>query len=254
MLTDTHLHLYLDDFNDDLDNVISNARKNKVSRFFLPNINSSSITKLLKICDLYENTFPMIGLHPCYVNEDFKQELKHLKSLIEKHKFIAIGEIGIDLHWDKKFFSQQKIVFLEQIEWAKKYKLPIVIHSRNSFDEIYELLCSETDQKLKGIFHCFSGTVDQANKIIDMGYLLGVGGISTFKNSNMDSVLKEIDIKNIVLETDSPYLAPTPFRGKRNEPKYLVLIAEKICKLKNISLEELAYITNQNINRVFFKK
>ena len=228
--------------------------KTKLADFFLPNINSSSITKLLKICDLYENTFPMIGLHPCYVNEDFKQELKHLKSLIEKHKFIAIGEIGIDLHWDKKFFSQQKIVFLEQIEWAKKYKLPIVIHSRNSFDEIYELLCSETDQKLKGIFHCFSGTVDQANKIIDMGYLLGVGGISTFKNSNMDSVLKEIDIKNIVLETDSPYLAPTPFRGKRNEPKYLVLIAEKICKLKNISLEELAYITNQNINRVFFKK
>ena len=254
MLTDTHLHLYLDDFNEDLDNVISDARKNKVNRFFLPNINSSSIAKLLKICKLYENTFPMIGLHPCYVKENFKQELKHLKSLLEKYKFIAIGEIGIDLHWDKNFFSQQKIAFLEQIEWAKKYKLPIVIHSRNSFDEIYEILCSETDHKLKGIFHCFSGTKDQANKIIDMGFLLGIGGISTFKNSNMDNVLKEIDIKNIVLETDSPYLAPTPFRGKRNQPKYLVFIAEKICKLKNISLDELAYQTNQNIDRVFLKK
>ena len=251
MLTDTHLHLYLDDFNEDLDNVISDARKNKVNRFFLPNINSSSIAKLLKICKLYENTFPMIGLHPCYVKENYKQELKHLKSLLEKYKFIAIGEIGIDLFHEKKYFDQQVIAFEEQIKLSIDYDMPIVIHSRDSFDEIFEVLQQFKSNKLRGIFHCFTGNLEQANKIIDLNFHLGIGGVVTFKNGKISEFLSSVPIERIVLETDSPYLAPSPFRGKRNESSNIKYIAEKLCDIYNLSFQEIAKITTQNSKDVF---
>ncbi|HVA97815.1 MAG TPA: TatD family hydrolase [Bacteroidia bacterium] len=253
IFTDTHTHLYAKEFDIDRNQLIENAIQKGVQRFFLPNIDSTFITDLLQLKNNFpENCFPMIGLHPCSVNENYVQELAIAANYLSKEKFIAIGEIGIDLYWDKTFFSQQQFAFRTQIEWAKKWNLPIVIHSRNSFDEVYEILSETNDNKLKGIFHCFSGNVEQAKKIIALGnFKLGIGGVLTFKNSGLDNVVKEIDLEHLVLETDAPYLAPTPHRGKRNEPSYLVLIAEKLAAIKNCSVEEIAEITTQNSKIIF---
>jgi len=253
MLTDTHTHLYLEEFDHDRDRVIENAIQLGVKRFFLPNIDSSSIDALLTLTRAYpENCFPMIGLHPCSVKENFEEELALVEDWLSKEKFYAIGEIGIDLHWDKTFFEQQKAAFRKQIELAKKLRLPIVIHSRNSFDEIFNIIDDLNDDNLKGIFHCFSGTLEQAEKIISYGgFKLGIGGVVTFKNAGLDKVVSQIDVKHIVLETDAPYLTPAPHRGKRNESAYLLHIAQKTADIYNIPVEKLAEITTDNSQSIY---
>ena len=252
-LTDTHTHLYLKEFDHDRNRVIENAMQLGVTRFFLPNIDSSSIDDLLTLTNTYpENCFPMMGLHPCSVKENFEEELAFVEDWLSKSKFYAIGEIGIDLHWDKTFFKQQEAAFRKQIGLAKKFKLPIVIHSRNSFDEIFNIIDDVNDDDLKGIFHCFSGTLEQAEKIIAYGgFRLGIGGVVTFKNAGLDKVVSQIDVKHIVLETDAPYLAPAPHRGKRNESAYLLHTAQKVADLYNISVDEIAEITTCNSKAIY---
>ncbi len=255
MLTDSHTHLYLKDFHDDLNMVIENALNNKVDRFMLPNIDDTTILSLL---DLHKKDpsvfFPMLGLHPCSVKKNFIKKLEELYEYIDKYPFIGIGEIGMDLYWDNTFIEEQKEALAIQINWSKKHNLPIVIHSRNSFKEIYSVVSKEKNDNTTGIFHCFSGTYQDALDIIDMGFYLGIGGVITFKNSNLCEIIKNVDLKHLVLETDAPYLAPHPMRGKRNEPKFLPLIANKIAELKNTSVELVAEITTQNTNHLFFNK
>ncbi|MEO6884058.1 MAG: TatD family hydrolase [Bacteroidia bacterium] len=253
IFTDTHTHLYAKEFDVDRILLIENAIGKGVERFFLPNIDQTSIAGLLDLKKKFpEHCFPMMGLHPCSVKENYEEELAIAENYLSKEKFVAIGEIGIDLYWDKTFFSQQQKVFRTQIEWAKKYDLPIVIHSRNSFEEVFEILSELNDNKLKGIFHCFSGTLVQAEKIIALGgFKLGIGGVLTFKNSGLDNVVREIDLEHFVLETDAPFLAPAPHRGKRNEPSFLVIIAEKLATIKNISVEKVAEITTLNSKKIF---
>lgn len=253
ILTDTHTHLYLEEFDGDRKDVIENAMKKNIKRFFLPNIDSSTVNAMLALADAYPgNCFPMMGLHPGSVKENYEAELKLVEAGLAQQKFYAVGEIGIDLYWDKTFIGEQKIAFQKQIELAKKHALPIVIHMRDSFNETYEIVEALNNEQLSGIFHCFSGTLEQAKKIISLGgFKLGIGGVLTFKNSGLDKVISEIDIKHLVLETDSPYLAPVPYRGKRNESAYLVNVAEKLAELHHTSVEEVANITTEN-SRVIF--
>lgn len=253
ILTDTHTHLYSEQFNDDIDTVIKNSIDKGITRLFLPNIDSSSIDGMMKLgTDYPDNCFPMMGLHPTSVGENYKEELALIEDWMNKQKFCAFGEIGIDLYWDKTFFKEQQEAFRFQIELAKKYELPFVIHCRDAFDEIFEILDELNDAKMRGIFHCFTGTVEQANHIINYGdFKIGIGGVVTFKNSGLDKVVEQIDLKHLVLETDSPYLAPAPFRGKRNESTYLYTIAEKVADIYNISIEEVAEITTANSKEVF---
>ena len=255
MLTDSHTHLYLKDFQDDLNTVIENALNNKVDRFMLPNIDDTTILSLL---DLHKKDpslfFPMLGLHPCSVKKNFIKKLEEIYKYIDQYPFIGIGEIGIDLYWDSTFIEEQKEALKIQINWSKKHNLPIIIHSRNSFNEIYSVVSKEKNDNTTGIFHCFSGSYQEALEIIDMGFYLGIGGVITFKNSNLGEIIKKIDLKHLVLETDAPYLAPHPMRGKRNEPKFLPLIANKIAEIKNTSVELVTEITTQNTNHLFFNK
>lgn len=251
-ICDTHTHLYAEEFNADRNLLINDANKKGVNKFFLPNIDSSSFNGLYQVCDEFpENCFPMMGLHPCSVKENYKEELAKAEAEFEKRKFYAIGEIGIDLYWDKTFVEQQKEAFKIQIGWAAEKKLPIVIHSRNSTDEIIKILKAHSHLNLFGIFHCFSGNIEQANEIIEMGFYLGIGGVVTFKNSGLDKVIEKINLENIVLETDAPYLAPIPFRGKRNEPSYILNVVKKISEIKNVSEEDVANITSANAGKVF---
>lgn len=252
IFTDTHTHLYLEEFDSDRAIVINRAVEQNVKYMLLPNIDSSSINGMLKLCRQFPaNCFPMMGLHPTSVKENFREELKSAENWLEKEKFYAIGETGIDLYWDTTFQKEQEIVFSKQIELAKKYRLPIVIHMRNSFDEIYNIVKEHVSSELTGVFHCFTGSIEQAEKIIDMDFMLGIGGVVTFKNSGLASVVSDIDLKHIILETDSPFLAPVPYRGKRNESGYIQLIAKKISEIKNISVEEAGRITTNNANRLF---
>lgn len=223
-----------------------------VSRLFVPSIDSSYTQKMYDLEKQYpESVFLMMGLHPCYVKENYLEELQHVESELTKRKFAAIGEIGIDLFWDKTFLKQQQEAFVRQIQWAKQYQLPINIHCRDAFDEIFEILEQEKSPELWGIFHCFTGDFNQANQAISCGMKLGIGGVATFKNGKIDQFLNEIDIKNIVLETDAPYLAPVPHRGKRNESSYVKLVAQKLSEIYNVSLEEIAEITTKNSKDVF---
>lgn len=255
MFTDSHIHLYLDQFDTDLDVIIKEALNQKINRFLLPNIDNATLPKLLSICKKYPNLlFPMIGLHPCSVDKNYLNNLDLLYSKIKSSNFIGIGEVGMDLYWEKKFIEEQKEAFKIQTHWANKNNLPIIIHCRNAFHEIYPILKKEKKSETTGIFHCFSGTYEEAKKIIDLGFYLGIGGVLTFKNSSLIEVIKKIDLNYIVLETDAPYLAPHPMRGKRNEPKFLSIIAEKVSEIKNITTEELAAYTNKNINDIFFQK
>lgn len=225
---------------------------NQVTRLFLPNVDSESIAMISELVSEYpENCFPMLGLHPCDVKEGYEAELEIIKQEISKSKIYAIGEIGIDLYWDKTTLEIQQKAFRIQIEWAKELNLPIVIHCRDAFDEVYELLLSVNDDKLRGIFHCFTGTKEQADLIINLGFYLGIGGVVTYKNSGLDKVVQQLDLKNIVLETDSPYLTPVPFRGKPNESSYLKYVAEKVADIKNVSIEEVAEITTENSKLIF---
>ncbi|MDQ3047852.1 MAG: TatD family hydrolase [Bacteroidota bacterium] len=253
ILTDTHTHLYSKEFDTDRDILIRKALDQGVTRLFMPNVDSSSIEGMLEVeRNFSENCFPMMGLHPCSVNADYKNELEIVEDWMNKRKFIAIGEIGIDLYWDKTFFVQQQDAFRRQIQLAAKYSLPYVIHSRSSFDEVMEIVNEFKNEKIKAIFHCFSGNVEQAEQVIAAGdFKLGIGGVVTFKNSGLDKVVDAIDLRHLVLETDAPYLAPVPFRGKRNEPDYLLMVAKKIAEIKNISVEEVASVTSENSKYVF---
>lgn len=252
MFIDTHTHLYAEEFDTDRNTVIKKALASGIKKFYLPNIDSSSIDGMFQLEKEYpENCFPMMGLHPCSVNEKVEEELKIVEDWLLKRKFCAIGEIGIDLYWDKTFYPQQQMAFKKQIDWALQYNNPIVIHCREAFDEIFEILSSY--KKLPpGIFHCFSGTLEQANKVIALGgFKLGIGGVVTFKNSGLDKVVEQVDMKHLVLETDSPYLAPNPFRGKRNESGYLIQVAQKVGEIKNLSIAEVGAITTKNAEEFF---
>ena len=252
IFTDTHTHLYASEFDTDRTQIIENAISKGVSRFFVPSIDSNYTQKMYDLeAQFPENIFLMMGLHPCYVKTNFEEELAHVENQLSKRKFAAIGEIGIDLYWDKSTLDIQKTAFQKQIQLAKKYKLPINIHCRDAFDEIFEVLELEKSPELFGIFHCFSGNYEQALQAISFNMKLGIGGVVTFKNGKIDQFLHRIDIKHIVLETDSPYLAPAPYRGKRNESSYTVLVAEKLSEIYQLSLPEIARITTENSVQIF---
>jgi len=253
MFIDTHTHIYLEDFNEDRNQIIQECTKAKVYKLLLPNIDSSTIEDVIKLSKDYKNIcFPMVGLHPCSVSQGFNKDLAILKPYIEKYNPIAIGEIGIDLYWDKATYELQKKAFIEQINWAKEFNLPIVIHARESYKEIFQILDSLNNDTLKGVFHCFSSNLNDAKHILDYGgFKLGIGGLVTFKNSGLDKILKEIKIENLVLETDSPYLTPDPFRGKRNKSSYIPLIANKLSDIYEISIEEIGKITSLNAAKIF---
>jgi len=254
MLIDTHTHLYAEQFDEDRDEMIQRAVEAGVEKFYLPNIDSNSIEGMLALESKYpERCFPMMGLHPCSVKADYEAELAIVEEWLKKRSFCAIGEIGIDLYWDTTFFEQQQAAFRQQIAWAKERSLPIIIHSRNSTKEILEILETERSPDLRGIFHCFGGSVAEAQQIIDLGFYLGIGGVLTFKKSGLDKTMESIDLENIVLETDSPYLAPTPFRGKRNESGYVKLVAQRLAEIKGTSIAEIEKITTTNAKNIFTK-
>ena len=251
---DTHTHLFSEEFDDDISEVIENAIDNGVSKMLLPNIDSSTTKQMLKLSQQFpQNCFPMIGIHPCSVKKNsIEKEIQHVEHMLEKNNFVAIGEIGIDLYWEKSTLDIQKLAFETQIKLAKKYQLPLAIHVRNSFDEAIEIVEKLNDEKLTGVFHCFSGNLDQAKRIIDLNnFYLGIGGVVTFKNGGIDKIIDQINIDNIILETDSPYLAPKPFRGKRNESKYILNIAQKLSEIYEIDIEEIANVTTYNANKLF---
>ena len=255
MFIDTHTHLYSEEFDVDRYDRINDAISKGVTKFYMPNVDSSSIEGMLQLeVHFPDQCFPMMGLHPCSVKENFREELAIVKKWLDMRRFSAIGEIGIDLYWDKTFIKEQELAFREQIYWALEYNYTMVIHCRNAFDEIFSILRSY--EKLpKGIFHCFSGDFIQAEKILSLGnFKLGIGGVVTFKNSGLDKVVEQVPLHDLVLETDAPYLAPVPYRGKRNESAYVPLVAEKIAQVKNISVEEVARVTTQNAIEIFEKR
>ena len=225
---------------------------NKVSRLFLPNVDVDSIPLIAALVNAYPaNCFAMLGLHPCDVKGDREAQLTQIMAVQSHTKIYAVGEIGIDLYWDKTTLAQQQKAFKQQIAWAKTLDLPIVIHCRDAFDEVFEVLEQESDEKLRGIFHCFTGTLEQAQKVIDLGFYLGIGGVVTYKNSGLDKVVEQIDLKHIVLETDSPYLTPVPHRGKPNESAYLSYVAQKVADVKQVAVEKVAEITTANSKTIF---
>ncbi len=251
-LIDTHTHLYLEAFDEDRDQVIKKAIAEGVNRFYLPAIDSTYSSRMLDLEKKYPDHIRlMMGLHPTHVKENYKEELLHVEQYLAKRNFAAVGEIGIDLYWDKSLLKQQKEAFDNQILWAKEKELPIVIHCRDAFDETFEVLEGHKGDDLSGIFHCFTGSKEQAEKAIGLNFKLGIGGVLTFKNGKIDQFLDQISIDHIVLETDAPYLAPAPFRGKRNQSKYLIYILRKLSKIYHRTEEELATITTQNALEVF---
>jgi TatD DNase family protein len=252
MITDTHTHLYSSQFKEDQKEMIQRAKYAGVSRFFIPAIDASYTESMLKLeQNFHSDVYLMMGLHPTSVKENYLDELAHVKAWIDKRNFYAIGEIGIDLYWDKTFLKQQQEAFRTQIKWAKEKKTPIVIHCRNAFDEIFEILEAEKSKDLRGIFHCFTGTKEQALQAISYNMKLGIGGVVTFKNGKIDAFLHEIDIAHIVVETDAPYLAPAPYRGKRNESSYITNVVDKLVDIYGRSFEEISKITTQNSKDVF---
>ncbi|MEX2513751.1 MAG: TatD family hydrolase [Cyclobacteriaceae bacterium] len=249
---ETHAHIYSRKFDQDRKSVIERSIEKGVMKIFMPNIDLDSIAPMLQLEEEYPSLcYPMIGLHPCDVDLDFEKKLYEMEAWLNKHQFYGIGETGTDLYWDKTYFEQQKESLKTHIQWAKEKKLPLILHCRESLGPTIELLQGYVDKELTGIFHCFSGTLEQASAIIEMGFFLGIGGTVTYKNSGVGAVLENIGLENLVLETDSPYLAPVPFRGKRNSPEFLPLIAEKIAAFTGNSAEEVAEITNQNAMKIF---
>jgi TatD DNase family protein len=252
LLTDTHTHQYYETDPVKREELMQRCLDNGIERLFLPNVDSSSIELVMSQVKAFpKNCFAMLGLHPCDVKANWQEELGIINTAIPQQKIYAIGEIGIDLYWDKTFLAEQIEAFKIQINWAKKLKLPIVIHCRDAFKEVYAVLLEEQDEDLRGIFHCFTGTLEQAQKIIDLGFYLGIGGVITYKNSGLDKVVQQIDLKHMVLETDSPYLTPVPYRGKRNESSYLIYVAQKVADLHQTSLETVAAVTTENSKIVF---
>jgi TatD DNase family protein len=248
-LIDTHTHIYLADFDGDREKVIERANESGIESMLMPAIDSSTHEQMMAVESQFQGCFSMIGLHPCSVNEDFKNELAVVEGWLEKRKFVAVGEIGLDYYWDKSFKNQQEEAFREQIGFALKYNLPIVIHSRDAIDECIAIV--EEYPGLNGIFHCFSGNLSQAVRIIQTGFLMGIGGVVTFKNAGLDKVVEKIGMHHLVLETDAPYLAPVPYRGKRNEPSYTKLVAEKISLICQTTLETVEEITTRNARNLF---
>ena len=253
MFVDTHTHIYLEDFDNDRKVIIEEGYRLNVKKLFLPNIDLNTIENVIEISNKYKNIcYPMVGLHPCSVKQNFSAELQVLKSYIKKLKPVAIGETGLDLYWDKSTINEQIAAFKEQIKWAKEFNLPIVIHARNSYKEIFKVLDVLNNEKLTGIFHCFSSNLNDAEHILNYGgFKLGIGGVVTFKNSGLDKILEKIPLKNIVLETDSPYLSPAPFRGKRNKSSYIPLIAKKISEIYKRELSDIEKITTKNALEIF---
>lgn len=251
-LIDTHTHLFSSQFDEDRHQVVRKAIEQGIDKMLLPNINSETVEAMHQLCqDFPQHCYPMMGLHPCDVNDNYEQELEIVKSHLDKGKYVAVGEIGIDLYWDKSRLYIQKKAFRQQLIWAKEYDLPVAIHIRKSFDAIFEVIEEVNDQNLRGVFHCFTGTIEQGQKAIDMGFMLGIGGVVTFKNSGLDKTLKELPLEHLLLETDSPYLAPTPHRGQRNESSYIPLIAQKMAEIYGVNIEEVAKITTQNAKKLF---
>jgi TatD DNase family protein len=248
-LIDTHAHIYLPEFDNDRAAIISNAEAEGVNAIYLPAIDSTTHIAMLETEAAYPCCKSMMGLHPCSVKEDYQKELEVVKDYLSQRNFIAVGEIGLDFYWDRTFEKEQYEAFHQQINSAVLYNLPIVIHSRNAIDECIEVVAQYST--LKGIFHCFSGSLHQAEKIMALDFMLGIGGVVTFKNGGLDRVLPHIGLSHIVLETDAPYLAPVPYRGKRNEPAYTRLVAEKIAMLLNSSTDEIAIVTTQNAKNLF---
>ncbi len=251
-MIDTHAHIYASEFDNDRDQVVERALAQGVEKILLPNIDLDSIEPMLQTEAAYpEICRAMMGLHPCYVDGNVKQTLEIIHSWFAKHNFIAVGEIGIDLYWDKTYKAEQEMAFTTQLNWAKEMKLPVVIHTRDSIQETLALLEKEQDGSLSGVFHCFGGSVEEAKAINDLGFHLGLGGVTTFKNGGMDKVIPHLDMDYVILETDCPYLAPVPHRGKRNEPSYIPLVAERIASLRELSIDDVQAMTNRNANRLF---
>lgn len=252
MLIDTHSHIYSEEFLHDRDEALQRAYDSGIKKIILPNIDSGSIKHMLDLTDAYPHLcYPLIGLHPTSVDEEYLEELHAVEYWLGKRKFYGIGEIGIDLYWDKKFVDEQKKAFRQQISLAKQHKLPVVVHVRNSFNETYQILKEEQNGTVRGVFHCFSGDETEIKKAIDLGFLIGIGGVVTFKNSSLDQVLKSTSPENLVLETDSPYLAPVPKRGKRNETSFLIYIAQKLAEIYSIPVARIAEITTDNARNLF---
>ncbi len=249
---DTHAHLYDPQFDADRDAIMRKSIAAGVHKIYLPNCDSTTIAPMLQLADEWKNNcFPMMGLHPVYVKENFEQELDIVEEWLKKKTFSAIGEIGLDMHWDLTFLEQQQHVFNRQMDWALAYNLPIVIHSRNATQQCIDLVRNKQNGKLRGIFHCFSGTVEEAKAVTELGFYLGIGGVATFKKTNLPEVILAVGIDHIVLETDAPYLAPVPYRGKRNESSYIPLVAEAVSNVLSISVEKVAAITSENAEKVF---
>ncbi len=252
MLIDTHAHLYVRQFDGDREETIQRAIENGVHRFYLPNIDSNSIDDMLLLEKSFPNyCFPMMGVHPCSIKENYQEELSIAKQWLDKRPFSAIGEIGIDLYWDKTFFKEQKEAFLTQMAWAKEKGMSIVIHSRNAIDIIIELLEDVQDGTLNGILHCFGDDIKRAKALMDLGFMLGIGGVLTYKNSNLRETLQQVPLDYLVLETDAPWLAPVPHRGKRNESAYIKTIASYLAEVKELSLEEIGRVTSTNAKSIF---
>jgi TatD DNase family protein len=251
-LIDTHAHIYLEQFNNDRKEVIAGAIRSSVSKIFLPNIDTSTLNSVLDLeAEFPDLCYAMIGLHPCSVDEDFEKELKTMEEWLGKRPFTGIGETGTDLYWDKSFRSQQIESLKIQVNWAETYNLPIILHSRDSLDLSIQIIEGNNSKGLSGIFHCFTGSLDQAKQIIDLGFYLGIGGVLTFKNSGLGSIVENVPLDKIVLETDSPYLTPHPYRGKRNEPSYLNLIAQRLAEIYDTDISTIADITTENAKKVF---
>lgn len=252
MIIDTHCHLYAQEFEDDIEEMIERATANGVEKFYLPAIDSETTAAMLMLEHKYPSRcFAMIGLHPCSVKENYTDELLKIEALLDKRTFAAVGETGLDFYWDKSFVKQQYTALERQAELALKYKLPIVLHTREAMQETIDTIKKYSPAGLRGIFHCFGGTVEQAYQIIEAGFLLGIGGVVTYKKSGLSEVLKQIDLKHLVLETDAPYLTPVPYRGKRNESSYLKYILDKVAEIKEVSIEEVAAVTTANAEMIF---
>ncbi|CAM2878102.1 TatD family hydrolase [Vibrio rarus] len=251
-MIDTHAHIYASEFDQDREQVVARALQQGIERILLPNIDVASIQPMLATEAAYPDICrSMMGLHPCYVDQDIKQTLSEIESWFDKHHFIAVGEIGIDLYWDKTFQQEQEYAFVTQLNWAKERDLPVVIHTRDSIEQTLQLLKNEQDGSLRGVFHCFGGSVAEAKAINDLGFHLGLGGVSTFKNGGMDKVIPHLDMNYVILETDCPYLTPTPHRGKRNEPAYTQLIAQRVADLRQLTLQQIDTLTTNNAVTLF---
>lgn len=251
-MIDTHAHIYLEEFKKDIDEVISRCDELNIEKIYLPNIDHTTIDDMLELEEKYpDKCISMIGLHPCSVKKDFEKELYLVEEWLSKRKFAGVGEIGTDLYWDKTYWKEQQEALNVQLDFAKLYEIPAILHCRDSIDETIELVGKKQDEKLTGIFHCFSGTVPQAEKIIELGFYLGIGGVSTFKNGGMDNVIPHLALDKLVLETDSPYLSPVPHRGKRNEPAYVELVAKRIAELKGVNVKQVKEVTTHNARKIF---